>query len=89
MPSSCEVYMIKECNVITRNDKVSVVLFDDKKIQIPTNKSIKQFNKGNYTVVSKEEYDKEKAKESIKNRIQKKNNENLVMDNEEQGYNHL
>ena len=71
MPSSCEVYMIKECNVITRNDKVSVVLFDDKKIQIPTNKSIKhfayiQFNKGNYTVVSKEEYDKEKAKESIK-----------------------
>ena len=88
MPSSCEVYMIKECNVITRNDKVSVVLFDDKKIQIPTNKSIKhfayiQFNKGNYTVVSKEEYDKEKANESIKNRIQKKNNENLVMDNEE------
>ena len=53
MPSSCEVYMIKECNVITRNDKVSVVLFDDKKIQIPTNKSIKhfayiQFNKGIY-----------------------------------------
>ena len=40
-------------------------------------------NQLNYTVVSKEEYDKEKAKESIKNRIQKKNNENLVMDNEE------
>ena len=33
MPSSCEVYMIKECNVITRNDKVSVVLFDDKKFR--------------------------------------------------------
>ena len=45
MPSSCEVYMIKECNVITRNDKVSVVLFDDKKIQIPTNKSIKLYRR--------------------------------------------
>lgn len=88
MPSFCEVYMIKECNVISRNDKVSVVLFDDKKIQIPTNKLIShnayiQFTKGNYTVISKEEYDKEKAKESTKNRIQKKKTENLVMDNEE------
>ena len=70
--------MIKECNVITRNDKVSVVLFDEIEKAHPD-----VFNIGNYTVVSKEEYDKEKAKESIKNRIQKKNNENLVMDNEE------
>ncbi len=88
MPSFYEVYMIKECNVISRNDIVSVVLFDDKEIQVPTNKLINhhayiQSYKGNYTVVSKEEFDKEKVKEFIKNHIPKKNNENLVMDNEE------
>lgn len=87
--------MIKECEVIYRNEKVSVVKFDNKKIQIPNSDLIGRnvyirFDKGTYTVVSKNEFEKENIKESIKVRTpKKKNDETMAMDNEEQGYNRL
>ena len=60
--------MIKECEVIYRNEKVSVVKFDNKKIQIPNSDLIGRnvyirFDKGTYTVVSKNEFEKENIKE--------------------------
>ena len=62
--------MIKECEVIYRNEKVSVVKFDNKKIQIPNSDLIGRnvyirFDKGTYTVVSKNEFEKENIKEAI------------------------
>jgi hypothetical protein len=81
--------MIKECEVIYRNEKVSVVKFDNKKIQIPNSDLIGRnvyirFDKGTYTVVSKNEFEKENIKESIKVRTpKKKNDETMAMDNEE------
>lgn len=80
--------MIKECEVIYRNEKVSVVKFDNEKIQIPTSDLIARnayirFDKGAYTVVSKNEFEKENVKESTKVRIpKKKNSETMAMDNE-------
>ena len=71
-----------------KNRKVAVVLFEGKEIQIPSNDCtgdtvfIKSENE-KYTVALKEDLNKEKA--TSKNFItyaKKKNNENLVMDNE-------
>lgn len=55
--------MIKECKVILHNDLVSVVLFDKKEIQVPSNKLIGntayvKFDNDKYTVVSKNEFEK-------------------------------
>ena len=62
--------MIKECNVISRNSRVSVVKFDDKKLQIPTSDLVGtttayiKYDKKKYTVVSEEEYNKSNKKKT-------------------------
>lgn len=85
--------MIKECNIILRNDKVAVVLFDSQKIQVPNTeligeKAYLRFEHNKYTVVSKDDFEKLNAKkESDNSKRRKKKNEtnNIVMDNEEVG----
>ena len=98
MPSSIiyeVIVLIKECNVILHNDKVAVVVFEGKKIQVPNNDLIGKtayvkFEDGKYTVVSKEELDKSNKKR-IKKELAKvevepvvvEETEVVVMDNEE------
>lgn len=86
--------MIKECNVILHNDKLAVVLFDGKKIQVPNSNLIGKtayvkFENEKYTVVSKDELDKSNKrkakKETVKVKIEPavEETENVVIDNEE------
>lgn len=84
--------MIKECKVILHNDKVAVVLFDDKKIQVPNSEHISntayvKFDKGIYSVVSKDDFDKSiKQSKSSKWKAEEAENQatnkDIVMDNE-------
>lgn len=89
--------MIKECDIILHNNKVAVVLFDGRKIQIPHSelvgdKAYVKFDDGKYTVVPKEDFNKQKLNTKVKAK-KNSNNENKdlisVIDNEEQGYNSL
>jgi len=75
MPSFYEVIMIKECDVILHNDKVAVVVFEGKKIQVPNSDLINRtayikYEDGKYIVVSKDEasksYKKKPKKETVK-----------------------
>lgn len=82
--------MIKECNVILRNDKVAVVLFDSHKIQVPNTeligeKAYLRFEHNKYTVVSKDDFEKintEKGLDNSNRRKKKNETNNIVMDNE-------
>ena len=71
--------MIKECNVILQNELLTVVMYDNKKVQLPTNtKTLGQrtvfvkFENGTYSIVEQGDFEKEKA---IKNKL-KKSSEN-------------
>lgn len=81
--------LIKECKVKTKNDKVAVILFDGKEIQVPSSKLIQdsayvKLNKGKYIVVSDDEFYKEKATtEASSIHSKRKKIDNIVMDNEE------
>lgn len=87
--------MIKECDVILHNNKVVVISFDGKKVQIPHNELIEnkayiKFDKNKYFVVSKDDFNKQNL--NVKNKMKKKdeNKDSIsVIDNEEQGYNGL
>lgn len=89
--------MIKECDIILQNNKVAVVLFDRSKIQIPHSeiigdKAYIKYENGKYTVVPKEDFNKQKLNAKVKTK-KNSNDENKdlisVIDNEEQGYNGL
>lgn len=87
--------LIKECNVVLHNEKVAVVDFNGKKIQVPNNALIGKtayvkFENGKYMVVSKDELDKPKKKfkkENIKVEIEPVvsvvETEDVVIDNAE------
>lgn len=85
--------MIKECNVILHNDKLAVVLFDGKKIQVPNSNLIGKtayvkFENEKYTVVSKDELYKSSKKKLKKETVKVEEpvveeTENVVIDNEE------
>ena len=89
------IILIKECNVILHNDKVAVVVFEGRKIQVPNSDLIGKtayvkFEDGKYTVVSKDELDKPKKKfkkETVKVAIEPvvtvEETEDIVIDNEE------
>lgn len=89
--------LIKECDVILHNNKVAVISFDGTKVQIPHNKLIGnkayiKFESGKYTVVTKADFDKQKANYASKLKKKPKDESkdlNSVMDNEERGYNSL
>lgn len=87
--------MIKECNVILHNDKVAVVVFEGKKIQVPNSDLIGKtayvkFEDEKYTVISKDELDKPKkkfkkeiVKVEVKPVLAVEETEDIVIDNEE------
>lgn len=89
--------MIKECDVIIHNKKVAVILFEGKEIQVPHNelignKAYIKFNRGKYTVVTKGDFDKQKAnyETKLKKKLKDESKSSIsVIDNEEQGYNSL
>lgn len=93
MPSLHEViYLVKECRVILLNNKVAVVLFDDKKVQVPNseligNTAYVKYDNGVYSVISKEDFDKS-IKQSKRSKLKAEGAENqstnkgIVMDNE-------
>lgn len=67
--------MIKECNVILQNKLLTVVVYDNKKVQLPTNpKTLGQrtvfvkFENGIYSIVEQSDFEKEKI---IKNKLKK------------------
>lgn len=69
--------MIKECNVILRNGSVMVVTYDNKNVQLPTDKKkdktvFVKFDKGKYSLSDKESYDSEIIK------IQKKKTKEVI-----------
>lgn len=66
--------MIKECKIVLTNDKIIVVEFENKKIQIPNSKLIDKYayvklEKGKYSVVPREEYLKYKNQQINKRKI--------------------
>lgn len=78
--------MIKICKIISSNEKISVVLFDDIKVQIPSeNVSGKvayvKFEAGKYFVSTKEEF--EKSNTNIKKKQSKKMTTETVEENNE------
>ena len=85
--------MIKECKVILRNELVMVVLFDGKEIQITSDKQntttvFVKLEKGKYSIVSKDEFDRyEKSNKKPKRQIvetkEEKIDESIAIDNEE------
>lgn len=80
--------MIKECNVILHNSLVAVVVFDGKKIQVPSNKLIGKtayvkYEKEKYIIISKEEYLKSLEKKQKTNKKQDVEKEKIVIDKEE------
>ena len=67
--------MIKECNVILQNELLTVVIYDNKKVQLPTNPKILgqrtvfvKFENGIYSIIEQNDFEKEKA---IKNKLKK------------------
>lgn len=89
--------MIKECDVILHNNKVAVILFDGRKVQVPHNEFIGEmayikFDSGKYTVVAKADFDKQKTNyvAKLKKKLKDENRDlDSVIDNEERGYNSL
>lgn len=89
--------MINECDVILHNNKVAVILFDGRRIQIPHNELIEnkayiKFDSGKYTIVTKADFDKQKANYAakLKKKSKDENKDSIsVIDNEERGYNGL
>ena len=63
--------MIKECDVILHNNRVAVILFDGMKIQIPHSELVKEkayinFENDKYTIVSKEDFEKQNLNTKVK-----------------------
>lgn len=59
--------MIKECNVISQNSKIAIVLYEDKEIQIPSNlvsenKAYIEYKNKKYAISSKDAYVKQSVK---------------------------
>ena len=69
--------MIKKCTVISRNELVMVVEYDEKKIQFPTDKKTDdfvyvKFDKGDYSISNEELYNSEVKKVNEKTQRRKK-----------------
>ena len=78
--------MIKECDIILHNNKVAVVLFDGRKIQIPHSelvgdKAYIKFEDGKYVAVSKEDFDKQNL--NIKVKTKKSSSEIIELESTE------
>ena len=63
--------MIKECNVISRNDLIMVVTYGDTKVQLPsdnknTDTVFVKYEREKYSISDKEAYDLEISKEKTK-----------------------
>lgn len=65
------INLLKECDVILHNNRVAVILFDGIKIQIPHSELIKEkayinFENDRYTIVSKEDFEKQNLNTKVK-----------------------
>lgn len=63
--------MIKECNVISRNDLIMVVTYGDTKVQLPSDRKntdtvFVKYEREKYSISDKEAYDLEISKEKTK-----------------------
>lgn len=68
--------MIKECNVIKKNEFVTVVRFDDTDIQFPAisgdlSKVFVSYENGKYSIVEKQDVSKEKPVRTTDKKVEK------------------
>ena len=76
--------MIKKCTVISRNELVMVVEYDEKKIQFPTDKKTDdfvyvKFENENYSISDKESYDSDAKKDGVVTRRKRKKEKEVVV----------